>query len=233
MSSISIIIPVLNEAAIIEATLKQLTEDSDLEIIVVDGGSRDRTVSIAQQCRVRVITAPRTGRANQMNAGAKAARGEILLFLHADTRLPSGYCQVIKNILSQPKVIAGAFQLAIEGEAKSLRLIETMVNIRSRFFALPYGDQALFIKREVFESLGGFAELPIMEDFELVGRLKSQGKIEIAPSAVLTSGRRWNKLGVCQTTLINQLIIIGYYLKISPEQLSKFYRDRGKKSPKN
>jgi rSAM/selenodomain-associated transferase 2 len=225
MPSLSIIIPVLNEEAIIEATLNRFKDDLNLEVIVVDGGSRDNTVSIANRLGVKVIKTTSSGRANQMNAGAEVASSKILLFLHADTRLPVNYLKTIEDTLSKPQVIGGAFQLAIEGEAKSLRLIEIMVNIRSRYFGLPYGDQALFIYQSIFKSVGGFANLPIMEDFELVQRLKSRGKIAIAPADVITSSRRWQKLGVWQTTLINQLIIIGYYLKIPPYKLNKFYRE--------
>jgi rSAM/selenodomain-associated transferase 2 len=226
---ISIIIPVLNEAAIIEATLERLAGNLDVEVIVVDGGSRDSTVSIAQQKRVKVITDIKSGRASQMNAGAAVAKGKILLFLHADTRLPDNYDELVKTTLQQPQVIAGAFKLKIQGQAKALRFIEIMVQVRSSLFSLPYGDQAIFIDRDIFNSVGGFASIPIMEDFELVQRLKRIGKIAIAPAAVITSSRRWSKLGVWQTTLINQLIILGYYLKIPPQQLSQFYRDRGNK----
>jgi rSAM/selenodomain-associated transferase 2 len=226
---ISIIIPVLNEAVIIEETLERLAGNIDVEVIVVDGGSEDNTVSIAQQKKVKVIIDITSGRASQMNAGAAIARGKILLFLHADTRLPDDYDKLVRKTLAQPKVVTGAFQLKIEGQAKALRCIETMVQVRSSLFSLPYGDQALFIDRDIFNSVGGFAHLPIMEDFELVQRLKRIGKIAIADAAVITSNRRWSKLGVWQTTLINQLIILGYYLKIPPQQLRKFYRDRGNK----
>jgi rSAM/selenodomain-associated transferase 2 len=229
---ISIIIPVINEAAIIEATLERLAGNLDVEVIVVDGGSEDNTVSIAQQKRVKVINNIQSGRASQMNAGAAVAKGKILLFLHADTKLPDNYDKLVRTTLKQPQVVAGAFKLKIEGQAKTLRFIETMVQVRSSLFSLPYGDQALFIDRDIFNSVGGFASLPIMEDFELVQRLKRIGKIAIASAAVITSNRRWSKLGVWQTTFINQLIILGYYLKIPPEQLSKFYRDRGNKNYK-
>ncbi len=120
-------------------------------------------------------------------------------------------------------MIAGAFELAIDSQQKSLRLIEALVKMRSHLFALPYGDQALFMKRSTFDNVGGFPDLAIMEDFALVKQLKRHGKIAIAPAAVTTSSRRWDKLGVWRTTLINQLIIVGYYLGISPNKLRKFY----------
>ena len=223
---ISIIIPVLNEAKNIQDSLILLQNNlvsSEIEIIVVDGGSTDNTVSLAQKLNVIVIEAPAGGRAYQMNAGAAIAQGDILLFLHADTKLPPNYDQLIKNTLTKPDVVAGAFELAIDSQGKSLRLIEVLVKMRSHLCSLPYGDQALFINRAIFDQVGGFPELPIMEDFVLVKHLKKQGKIAIAPATVITSGRRWEKLGVWRTTLINQLVIMGYYLGISPQRLRDIY----------
>ena len=220
---LSIIIPVLNEATIIQSILSRLQDDVVIEIIVVDGGSRDNTFELAQAEGVQVILSPQRGRANQMNAGAEVATGDILLFLHADTQLPPDYLNIIKDTLAQPEAIAGAFELAIDGDNQSLRWVEIMVKLRSRWCSLPYGDQAIFLSRTVFEEMGGFADLPIMEDFELIQRLKKQGRIAIATAAVLTSSRRWQKLGVFKTTLINQLIILGYYLKVPPKQLRRLY----------
>ena len=220
---LSIIIPVLNEAAIIRSLLSRLQDRVGVEIIVVDGGSEDNTLELAQGEGVRVILSPQKGRANQMNAGAAFATGDILLFLHADTQLPPDYLDLVKDTLANSNAIAGAFELAIDGDNKSLRWVEKMVKWRSRWFSLPYGDQAIFLTRTVFEEMGGFADLPIMEDFELIQRLKKQGRIAIAPAAVLTSSRRWQKLGVFKTTLINQLIILGYYLGIPPRQLRRLY----------
>ncbi|MGL5079316.1 MAG: TIGR04283 family arsenosugar biosynthesis glycosyltransferase [Waterburya sp.] len=226
---ISIIIPVLNEAAIIKPTLSQLQKQPGVEIIVVDGGSQDNTVNLAQQTGVKVITVVGKNRAAQMNAGADIATGEVLLFLHIDTQLPSDFCDLATKILKQPGVIASAFELAIAGEDMALRWIEILVKLRSHLLSLPYGDQAIFLKKQTFIQLGGFADLPIMEDFEFIQRLKRQGKIAIASAQVTTSDRRWQKLGVWQTTLINQLMIAGYYLGISPTKLNNFYRSRGKK----
>jgi rSAM/selenodomain-associated transferase 2 len=228
---ISIIIPVLNEATIIKKTLGQLTQYSEIEIIVVDGGSQDETVTIAKSSAniVKVLTVIGKGRAGQMNAGANLAQSDILLFLHADTQLPANFIELVSKTLKQKRIIAGAFELAIDSSGIPLRGIEILVKMRSRLLSLPYGDQALFISKQAFIQAGGFADLPIMEDFEFIQRVGKLGRIAIAPAAVTTSGRRWQKLGVWQTTLINQLMIAGYYLGISPAKLSKFYRSRGKR----
>jgi len=220
---ISIIIPVLNEANTIEKTLTSLENASNIEVVVVDGGSQDETVALAQSLGVKVVCSA-AGRACQMNAGALAATGEILLFLHADTHLPADFAPLVRQALENSRTVAGAFKLRIDADLRGLRLIENLVNWRSRFFSLPYGDQAIFIWADIFQDLGGFPNLAIMEDFELMQRLKKRGKVTIVSASVITSGRRWQKLGVIKTTLINQLIVIGYFLGISPTQLVRWYR---------
>ncbi|NJL51357.1 MAG: glycosyltransferase family 2 protein [Hydrococcus sp. SU_1_0] len=225
--TISIIIPVFNEATTIKQTLERLTQYSEIEIIVVDGGSQDETVAIAKTS-VKVMTVIGKGRAGQMNTGANLAQSEILLFLHADTQLPANFINLVTKTLQPDQTIAGAFELTIDGSQMSLRWLEMLVKWRSRLLSLPYGDQAIFISKSAFLQAGGFADLPIMEDFEFIRRIKRQGRIAIAPAAVITSDRRWQKLGVWQTTLINQLMIAGYYLGISPKKLSQFYRRRKK-----
>lgn len=220
---ISVIIPVLNEAIAIRSVLAKVSQAKNVEVIVADGGSQDETVAIAQSLGVKVIiTTP--GRANQMNAGVAVATGDILLFLHADTCLPADFETLIISALQNPKIIAGAFELRIDAELRGLRLIETMVNWRSHILEMPYGDQAIFLKTTVFQEIGGFPDLPIMEDFELMRRLKRRGRIAILPTAVVTSGRRWQKLGVVKTTLINQMVILGYFLGVSPSRLVRWYR---------
>ncbi|HEY9694333.1 MAG TPA: TIGR04283 family arsenosugar biosynthesis glycosyltransferase [Oculatellaceae cyanobacterium] len=224
MERISIIIPVLNEANTITPTLANLKNASNVEIIVVDGGSKDETITLAKSSGVQVISSS-LGRATQMNLGATVATGDILLFLHADTRIPHDFDILIRKALAG-NFIAGAFELKIDANLRGIRLIEKMVNLRSHLFSLPYGDQAIFIWSKVFKKIGGFPDLPIMEDFELMRQLKRLGKIEIIPQPVITSGRRWQKLGVIKTTLINQLIIIGYFLGVSPDQLARWYRTK-------
>jgi rSAM/selenodomain-associated transferase 2/rSAM/selenodomain-associated transferase 1 len=238
--AISVIIPTLNEAhrisALIQAILpqgqlprpNQVTEstNTNLEIIVVDGGSQDDTVTLAQQSGAIVLSAP-TGRAQQMNQGAQIAAGSILLFLHADTRLPADWIADVQATLSRLHVVAGAFELHIDGQEPGLRWIEWGVKWRSRLLQLPYGDQALFLKAETFHQLGGFPALPIMEDFVFVRQLRSIGHIAIVPRAVTTSARRWHKLGILKTTLINQLVIGAYLLGVSPDRIARWYRQDG------
>ncbi len=229
---ISIIIPVLNEAPTIASVISTAQTAKNIEIIVADGGSSDGTAEIATSLGVRVIsTAP--GRAAQMNAGAAAATGDILVFLHADTHLPPEYDSGARRALAQPSAAGGAFELKIDAPQQSLRLVEIGVNWRSRFLQMPYGDQAIFLYSATFDKIGGFPDLPLMEDFEFVRRLKKQGRIEIVPQPVLTSARRWQQLGVIQTTAINQIVIIAYFLGVSPDRLAFWYKRQKKNSSEN
>ena len=222
-SSISIIIPTLNEEDTIGNLLSTLQEIPETELLVVDGGSTDRTVALAGSMGAKVLTAG-PGKASQMNAGAEAARSDILLFLHSDTILSPGFATQIVNVLQQPGVVAGAFSMAIAGRGVGLRLLEHLINFRSRALQMPYGDQALFMTTGVFSAVDRFPLLPIMEDFELVRKLRRRGKIRILPLKATTSARRWKKLGLLRTTLRNQGIIIGYFLGVSPEKLAAWYR---------
>ncbi|MBN4006705.1 TIGR04283 family arsenosugar biosynthesis glycosyltransferase [Nostoc sp. LPT] len=220
---ISIIIPVINEAGNIKGAIATTQPSINIEVIVVDGGSKDNTVEIVQSLGVKVISSS-PGRAVQMNAGAVAASGEILLFLHADSRLPTGFDEMIRTALQQPGIVAGAFKLRIDASLLSLRWVEWGVNVRSHFCQMPYGDQAIFVTKAVFQQIGGFPELPIMEDFELMRRLKAKGHITIISTPVVTSARRWLQKGVFKTTLLNQIVIIAYLLGVSPERIRRWYR---------
>lgn len=223
MATISIIIPTLNEAKNIKDALANTQPSTNIEVIVVDGGSKDNTVEIAQSLGVKVISSP-PGRAWQMNAGVLVANGDILLFLHADTRLPREFDVMIRTALQQPKVVAGAFTLRIDASLWGLRWVEWGVKWRSHFWQMPYGDQAIFLTKEIFQQIGNFPELPIMEDFELIKRLKTLGKITIIPAPVTTSARRWLQKGIFQTTLLNQIVIIAYLLGVSPKRIRSWYR---------
>ncbi len=220
---ISIIIPTLNEAESIGPTLKSTMAGTNVETVVVDGGSSDGTAELARAFGVRLLTKA-GGRAKQVNAGAGAARGDVLLFLHGDTRLPERFAQHVLEILAKPGTAAGAFSLGIDGREIWLRVIEKLANFRSRFLQMPYGDQAIFIGSDLFRALGGFPDMPIMEDFVFVQRVKRRGRVALAPVAVNTSGRRWLKIGILRTTLINQAVLLAYFLGSDPERLARWYR---------
>ena len=227
VKTISVIIPTLNEAGVIGSTVSSLKKYRQTEIIVVDGGSNDETVHLAESAGAMVLTSP-PSRAAQMNAGAAGACGAVLLFLHADTRLPDNFETLVQTAIAASEISAGAFSLGIDSNANGLRLIERVANWRSRFFQMPYGDQALFVSRRLFQEIGGYPDFPIMEDFELVRRLKKKGRVAILPEVVMTSARRWENYGVFKTWLLNQLIVVAYYLGIPPQRLAKWYnRPRG------
>ncbi len=224
---ISVIIPTLNEAANIQRAISSINPNRHVEVIIVDGGSSDGTMEIAQKLNSVKVLSVIGGRAVQMNLGATVATGEILLFLHADTLLPAGFATMVRTALSENNdlaPIAGAFALRIDSPQQRFRLIEWGVNWRSRFAKMPYGDQAIFLTAQTFAQVGGFPELPIMEDFQLIRQLGRLGRIEIVAIPVVTSARRWLKLGIVQTTLINQMMILAYFWGVSPTQLSRWYR---------
>lgn len=222
---VSVVIPALNEAGQLGRTLAALSPSPDIEVIVVDGGSSDATLAIARAAGVRALAA-RPPRSVQMNAGAAAAGGGILLFLHADTRLPMKFQEPVRRTLASPRVAAGAFRLRIDAGGWGLRIIEQAANWRSRFLKMPYGDQALFLRRDTFWELGGFPAIPIMEDFEFIRRLKRKGRIAMVPDAARTSPRRWLQVGMGKTWLINQAIIAAYFMGASPERLAAWYRKK-------
>lgn len=221
--SVTAVIPALNEEASLGRTLDRVQNEPRVEVIVVDGGSSDGTVELVQARGVKVLHA-RRGRARQMNMGADHACGEILLFLHADTLLPVGWTRHVLETLRNREVVVGAFELRIDSPMRGLRLIERLTHFRCTTMQMPYGDQALFVRRELFEKVGGFPEIPIMEDFLLVRQLRKLGRIAIASDAVVTSGRRWEKLGLWRTTAINQFMVLGYYLGIPLERLERIYQ---------
>ena len=225
LNRISVIVPALNEAPYITATLQSARRGRPHEILVVDGGSTDDTVALARAAGVQVIQS-QPGRARQMNAGAAQAAGNTLVFLHADTLLPGDYPEVVAGTLRDPAVAAGAFRFQMGEKLAGQRLIEWTANLRSRWRQSPYGDQALFLRRSLFEEIGGFAGLPIMEDCEIVRRLRKRGRVITASAAAITSGRRWRRLGLVRTTVINQLVILGNLCGVSPERLVALYRGR-------
>ena len=220
---ISVIIPAVDEIENIEAILLPLQDAGSVEVILVDGGSRDGTPEIARQLGAEVMQSD-LGRATQMNAGAAAATGDILLFLHADTRLPPGFESHVRRVLARPGVSAGAFTLRIDSPVFWLRVMEWGANVRARYNQMPFGDQAIFVSAALFRKIGGFPDLPIMEDFEFIRQLKKRGRIEIVSDPAHTSARRWLSMGIWRTWWINQIMVAGYYLGVAPRRLAAFYR---------
>jgi rSAM/selenodomain-associated transferase 2 len=222
---LSVIVPMLNEAANIQATLDAIRSGApEAEIIAVDGGSDDATVALARTAADTVLTSAK-GRARQMNAGAAAASGDALAFVHADTLVPIYFGRDIKQALIDPAVIGGRFDVMLDDAAPLYRLIGWLISIRSRISRTATGDQAMFVRRAVFEQLGGFPDLDICEDLDFARRLKRAGKIACLRSRVTTSARRWRRDGLIRTVLrmwtIRSLYLMGY----SPARLKQLYAD--------
>lgn len=220
----SIIMPVLNEEAILASQLARLTRQcthQDYELLVVDGGSSDNTAEIAQQYG-RVIIAPR-GRARQMNAGAAAASGEVLLFLHADTELPDHAFLAIEQALASPAVVAGAFRLCFNCERPLYKLVAFMTNLRSQTFTVFTGDQAYFIRTASFQAIEGYPDQPLMEDLEIIARLRKIGKLVLLPHYVKTSARRHEKIGLLRSVTFMWYLRTLYKFGVSPGRLHNMY----------
>lgn len=220
---ISIVVPVLDEAAGIGASLAALKafRASGAEVIVVDGGSRDATRSIAVALADRVIDAPR-GRAAQMNAGAAVARGDVLLFLHADTTLPASALAAIDHALDA-RHAWGRFDVSISGSGALLAIVAAMMNARSRLTGIATGDQAIFARREAFERAGRFAAIPLMEDVALSKALKAVSPPACLRERVVTSGRRWQKHGTLRTIVLMWWLRFAYSLGADPGSLARRY----------
>jgi rSAM/selenodomain-associated transferase 2 len=225
--TLSVVVPVLDEARRIAGHLSALHRVAGIdEVVVVDGGSRDDTVAIAQRAPgVRVVTSAR-GRGIQMNAGARAARGDVLLFLHADAVLPPDAARLIARALEDPAVVAGAFRLHTVAEAGApwLGPLLRLADLRSRVTRLPYGDQAVFVRRTVFERVGGFPDQPLMEDIELARRLWRVGRIRTVPGVVRVSGRRFLANPV-RAVVAMRVFPLLYRLGVSPARLARLYGD--------
>lgn len=222
---LSIIVPVLNEAAELPDLLAALSayRARGCEIILVDGGSSDATVALARRSGFTVIESPR-GRARQMNAGAAQSRSAMLLFLHADTRLPECADLAIHAAMRQPAAAWGRFDVRIEGRSWMLPIVAWAINRRSRWSGIATGDQAIFVRSELFRSLGGFADQPLMEDIELCGRLRRIARPLCLRPAVRTSGRRWDRDGAWKTILLMWRLRFAYWRGVPAEQLARRYR---------
>ena len=224
---ISIVLPVLHEAGTINTVithLRDLQQNSSAELIVVDGDPAGSTLqAIRDDGIVQALSEP--GRARQMNCGASLARGEILLFLHADTLLPRQALTRIATALSDTRFVAGAFDLGFDTKRNIFRLTEKYVALRTRLTRVPFGDQAIFVNRAYFETIGGYAKIPLMEDVELMRRIKKRGdRICIIPEKILTSPRRYEREGLLYCTFRNWALQVCYSAGVSPEKLVKWYR---------
>jgi rSAM/selenodomain-associated transferase 2 len=222
--NISVIVPVLNEEKTIAATLAALLTLAPYEIIIVDGGSTDRTRELAAKFQVKAISSER-GRGRQMNRGADEANGEVLLFLHADTRLPTSALNDIKVALSEPRYLGGRFDVELAGEHWILPLVSRLISYRSRLSKVATGDQALFVRREVFERMRGFPDMPLLEDIAFCRTLKRLGDVACLRSRVITSARRWEVDGVWRTIFRMWIIKLLYLAGVSPARLKQFYAD--------
>ena len=216
---ISVVIPALDEEDVIGGAVRSVRDEAG-EVIVADGGSGDRTRERALDAGARVVEAPR-GRGVQLQRGAAVARGEWLLFLHADTRLDAGWSRAIATL--PQAVVGGAFRFAVDSRRRAYRVIEAGTRLRCRLFRLPYGDQALFARREAYHLMGGFRPLPLMEDVDFVRRLRGMGRLALLPQRALTSARRWESRGIVRGTLTNLYCITLYALGRPPERLARLY----------
>jgi rSAM/selenodomain-associated transferase 2 len=224
----SVIVPVFHEGEKINERIEHLHRldlEKNLEIIVVDGSPEKDTLGTIHHNHVIKISSEK-GRAKQMNTGASIARGEILIFLHADTELPIQGLEKIKTLLERKEFVGGAFDLGIRSDKFVFRVVEVLASLRSRLNKTPFGDQAIFIRREYFNAIGGYKEVPLMEDVELMKRIKRSGnKIRIFHERVVTSPRRWEKEGVFYCTLRNWTLQTLYFLGVSPDKLIHFYKN--------
>ncbi len=218
--------PVLNEEAVLEEQLAHLVAQCaghDCELLIVDGGSRDATVEIAQR-RGRVIPSAR-GRAAQMNAGASAATGEVLIFLHADTRLPNDAFTAIERALAAPQVAGGAFRVCFDCDRWPYRFVACCINLRSRLRASFTGDQAYFMRAASFHAVGGYPDQPLMEDLEIIDRLRRSSKVVLLPQYVITSARRHEKIGLLRSVLFMWYLRTLYKFGVSSARLQRMYSD--------
>jgi len=221
---VSVIIPVLNEEKSIGSTIAALNALAPHEVIVVDGGSGDRTCRISVEAGAKALmTGP--GRARQMNRGALEATGDVLLFLHADTRLPTSALRDIAAALNDARYVGGRFDVELDSDRWLLKVVGFMISLRSRLSKVGTGDQAIFVRREMFAELGGFPDMPLMEDIAFCRMLKRAGEVACLKSKVVTSARRWETDGVWRTIFRMWTLKLLYLAGVPPARLKQFYAD--------
>ena len=220
---LSIVIPVLNDAEPLRRLLLTIRPDPQVDIVVVNGGAPDdRLTAICHRPDVRLLTSA-PGRGRQMNAGVSAAEGRWIVFLHADTRLPLQWSDEVLGAGADPTVVGGSFRFRLDSTAWQARLIERAVDRRVRWLDLAYGDQALFVRRDVFDAIGGYREWPLMEDVDFVRRLRQAGKLYHSPHAVLTSARRWERDGWWRRSAKNVVLQALFFAGVAPHRLANWY----------
>ncbi|MAI77487.1 MAG: glycosyltransferase [Deltaproteobacteria bacterium] len=234
---IAVVIPALEESKQIAGAVQNAQAASDssrspgpsgvgwteIEVVVVDGGSLDETVSLARKAGARVISSD-SGRSRQLEAGWRAVSADIVLFLHADTRLEAGWSSAIAGAMKEPGVVGGAFQLCFGDPGFGFRWIEFFVRIRVALFGLPYGDQAIFIRRPVLEAMGGLRPVPIMEDLDLVQGMKKYGRMQSLPLKATTSARRYADQGLLRTVLLHGLALLAWRFGVDRERIARWSR---------
>jgi len=222
---VSVVIPVLNEAETIDACLDQFDPDGSIEVLVVDGGSEDGTADRVQaHAKARLIRADAQGRAHQMNQGGREATGRVVLFLHSDCELPDAWEHDVRQVMDQQDVVGGRFRLAIADESLSFRLIAFFSTLRSRFLGITYGDQGIFVRKSVFDSVGGFPPRMIFEDSEFCDQIAKRGRFVMTKSAVKSSPRRWLAWGIWKTVFRMWYLRLLYACSVSDERLVRMYR---------
>ena len=219
---ISVVIPTFDESEWIPAALESAMVPG-IEVVVVDGGSRDGSALRARQAGARVLVAGR-GRGRQLARGVEATRGEVLLFLHADTRLPRGWPEMIRGALSDPEVVGGAFRFRFDGAGPGLAVLTWGARLRGSLLRLPYGDQALFVRRSVLASMGGMPRVPVMEDLDLVREMKRRGRIVLLPAPAVTSARRHLEQGVFKTAILHVLALLAWRLGVDRSRIAAWLR---------
>jgi len=224
VTSLSIVVPVLGEARNLERLLPELRDlTPEPEVLIVDGGSSDDTEAVVARWPSARLVASARGRAVQMNTGAAQAAGDVLLFLHADTRLPPGFAEAIERVLGDQRVVGGRFDVRFDNPAWPFRMIAALMNLRSRLSGIFTGDQAIFVRRTAFEALGGYAPIPLMEDIELTRRLRRLGRVACLRRRVTTSARKWERDGIARTIGLMWALRFLYVCGVSPARLHRWY----------